>query len=86
MLYAKSRGSIPHIGFTVSKKIGNAVVRNRVKRRMREALTPLIPFIRRGCNIVFIARHGSIEAPFLSLREAMTESLKKANLLGEIPE
>lgn len=49
-----------HIGFTATKKIGGAVVRNRAKRRLREAARSLLPsFGRPGCDYVFVARDGT---------------------------
>ena len=48
------------IGFTATKKIGGAVVRNRAKRRLREAARALLPsFGRPGCDYVFVARDGT---------------------------
>ena len=47
-------------GFTATKKIGGAVVRNRAKRRLREAARLLLPsFGRPGCDYVFVARDGT---------------------------
>lgn len=81
LVYAKNRSASAKIGFSVSKKIGNAVVRNRVKRRMREAVTPLIPLIKGGLNLIFIARDSIIDAPFPSIREGMLQQLQRAGLM-----
>lgn len=83
MVYAKSRVPKARIGFSVSKKIGNSVTRNRCKRRMREALYPLLPSIRPGCNIIFIAREPVKDEPFLAIRSQMQAMLKKAGLYAE---
>jgi ribonuclease P protein component len=65
-------------GFMVSRRIGNAVVRNKVKRRLREAvrLTP----VKAGWDAVFIARRGTERAGYHELKQAAGNLLRRVNL------
>lgn len=66
------------VGFTVTKKIGNAVVRNRMKRRLRALARELLPVGGvRGADHVLIGRAGGVERDFASLRAEMTKALRR---------
>lgn len=59
IVYACSGDGPPRLGITVTKKIGNAVVRNRIKRAVRETFRTHAASLRRGASMVVIARDGS---------------------------
>lgn len=66
------------IGYTVTKKIGNAVVRNRMKRRLRELARVAIPEGGQdGRDYVLIGRQGGIERDFKTLGAELAKTLKK---------
>ena len=63
-------------GFTATKKVGNAVVRNRAKRRLREAARLLLPdHGLPGHDYVFIARSGTLERPWAGLLDDVKAAL-----------
>ena len=63
-------------GFTATRKIGGAVVRNRAKRRLREAARLLLPLHGRpACDYVFIARGGTVTRPWTRLLDDMKSAL-----------
>ena len=67
------------IGITVSKKVGGAVVRNRMKRRFRALARELMPpHGIAGADHVLIGRPDGIERPFASLRTDLMKALRKA--------
>lgn len=66
-------------GVTVTKKIGNAVVRNRMKRRFRELLRGALPtFGLADHDHVMIGREGGVEREFALLRDELTAALARA--------
>ena len=66
------------VGFTVSKKVGGAVVRNRMKRRFRELAREILSVRgHSGSDHVMIGRSGGIERGFALLREDLTKALEK---------
>ena|SRR5215203_303232 len=65
-------------GFAVSKRVGGAVVRNRVKRRLREAVRALAPA--GGWDVVVIARPAVAGADFWAIRGALAALLRRAQV------
>ncbi len=66
------------VGFTVSKKVGNAVVRNRMKRRFRALAREIIPMNGfPGSDHVMIGRVTGIEREYAVLRQDLTKALQR---------
>jgi ribonuclease P protein component len=71
------------VGFTVSKKVGNAVVRNRVRRRLREIAHQVIPeHARSDLDYVLVGRQAAVERDFGQMRQELVEALKRLKALA----
>ena len=68
-------------GFSVSHWVGKAVIRNRAKRLMREAIRLRQGEIKEGWDLVFIARNPIREASFKQMDQAVEQLLRRAGLL-----
>ena len=70
----------PRFGFTATKKLGNAVVRNRIKRRLRDAVRLIAPQkARTGYEYVLIGRKSTLKRPFSALLQDLTIAFDKVH-------
>ena len=82
VLYARpNRTGINRVGITVSKKLGKAVVRNRVRRRLREGYRLNEEKFSPGWDIVVVARSRCISASFEKLTDSYLSLAGKAGIL-----
>lgn len=85
VLYArKNRTGSNRVGITVSKKLGCAVIRNRVRRRLREVYRLHEEQFQPGWDIVVVARSRAVKASFSDLTAAYLALARKAGIL--VPE
>ena len=74
------KGKSLKIGFSVSNKVGHAVKRNKLKRRLRAVLRELTPRLN-AAQIVLVASPSAVELSFIDLRREVERLLKRAALL-----
>lgn len=77
----KSRTRQTRVGITTSKKIGNAVQRNRSRRVIREAVRKIIPEIKDGYDLVFVARGKTPFVKSTAVHDTLRKQLKEAGVL-----
>jgi ribonuclease P protein component len=69
----------PRIGFTVPRALGNAVVRNRIRRRVREAVRLQLEWLNPQWSIVFNPRRKALDAPMPELRREVERLFLRCN-------
>jgi ribonuclease P protein component len=69
------------VGITVSGRVGKAVVRNRIRRRLREALRARLPRLLAGRDVLVIARPASAQATWAELNEALDTLLGRTGIV-----
>ena len=65
----------PRLGLSVSKKVGNAVVRNRVRRRLREVFNASLADVPEGLDLVVSARPSAAQASFEDLKAEFKKAI-----------
>ena len=69
------------VGFTATRKLGGAVMRNRAKRRLRAAAAAVLPLSgKAGHDYVLVARPGTLTRDFATLKEDLAAAVEKAHL------
>jgi ribonuclease P protein component len=71
------------IGFTASKKVGKATVRNRVKRLMREGVRANLMEAKPGYDLIFTARPPAASSTYGEIRRAIEDLLRRSNILDQ---
>ncbi|NLM97291.1 MAG: ribonuclease P protein component [Halanaerobiaceae bacterium] len=83
LYYYPNNQNLNRVGFSISKKIGKAVVRNKLKRRLREIIR-LKKDLKKGFDIIIIARKPVIELDYCGLERDLDILLSKAGIKEEI--
>ena len=78
----RNRGTAGRVGYTVSTKLGHAVVRNRVRRRLREIYRLNLPSLKPGYDIVIVARSRCVGAEYAKMERAFLSACEKLGLIS----
>lgn len=84
LVYTATKSQNPLIGFSVGKKIGKAVKRNRLRRQLKECARELLPRIKGGFNCIFVAKEG-LKSDYAKLLSLVAKLLADADLLKDRP-
>ncbi len=84
MFCVKTKWKPNKIGFSISHKIGNSVVRHKLKRRLSEIVRAYIPQLNTNFNYVIVARKGLEELSFAELEKTVGELFKKSEMLVNV--
>ena len=85
ILYVRKNNlDISKVGYSISKKIGNSVTRNKVRRRMKEIYRLNYNYIRKGYDFILIPKKNIVDISYLELESAMIHIFKISGLLKEI--
>ena len=79
LVFLKSKLKKYKVGFSVSKKVGKAVVRNKVRRRIKEIVRQSCESLKNGFNYIFIAKPCASEASFEQLKLDIAFLMNKFN-------
>jgi ribonuclease P protein component len=74
------------VGFTASRKVGNAVKRNRARRRLRAVAAQVLPQAEPGMDFVLIARPATVERDYQALVGDLVAGLKRLKLYRSEPQ
>lgn len=82
-LRQRGDGAPARVGFTCTKKLGNAVTRNRIKRRLREAVRlSLVTKAQPACDYVLVGRSAALSRPFHLLQQDLISAAEKLHQPG----
>lgn len=82
LYYCDNREVCFRVGFSISKKVGNAVVRNRLKRTLRAGFQTLLPIlVDKYIDIVIVCRKGAAEADYDELMQDVSKLLQRAKIV-----
>lgn len=72
IVYVRRNGTDKtRIGISITKKVGDAVVRNKLKRRIREVSRVYLPNLRKGYDLIFIPKKNAVDLSFAELESAI---------------
>lgn len=83
LIYRRTNQSTARIGFSITKKFGNAVQRNRIKRQLREIVRSRIDQIKNGYDIILVVRKNAKDVSYWELDGAVHNLLSRARLYRE---